>query len=153
MNFRCTILILVVASWLPLAQASDGVVERSGVLVPDGPFGTMRKVDSETLILPDAGAVMRAQQRRTAALESRERAAAQSAVARQTQEAQQAAAAPPAPNDPEAILVEETTETFVVEPVMVEETAAMETFEDEAAGEMAPPAEEAVAPAADEAQD
>jgi hypothetical protein len=152
MNFRCTILILVVASLLPTAHASDGLVERSDVLVPDGPFGTMRKVDSETLILPDAGAVMRAQQRRTAALESRERTAAQSALARQAQEAQRAAAAPAAPSDPEAILAQETAETFVVEPVIIEETAATETFEEEA-GEPAPPAEEAVAPAADEAQD
>jgi len=67
--------LLLVAWTAPATCAAGDVVESSDVLVPDGPFGTMRRVDSETLILPNAGAVMRAQQQRTAREESRERAA------------------------------------------------------------------------------
>ena len=118
-------------AWLVLAGVvsapAQDVVEKSDVLVPTGPFGTMRRVDSQTLILPDAGAVMRAQQRRNAAMDSRERAAAQTealrqaAAARQEASAAAAAAATPAA-EPETIMVEESLESFDSE-VVVEEPA------------------------------
>jgi len=44
-----------IVGWLLLAGLASApaqdVVEKSDVLVPTGPFGSMRRVDSETLIL------------------------------------------------------------------------------------------------------
>lgn len=103
---------------LGTARASDDVAEQSHVVVPDGIFGSMRKVDSETLILPDAAAVMRRQQQRTAAQEWRERAAQRVEAARvsaPTGDQTAAATATPAPAaDPEATLVEESVQTAAV---------------------------------------
>jgi hypothetical protein len=76
---------LLLAAWaIPAACVAGDVVDSSDVLVPGGPFGTMRRVDSETLILPNADAVIRAQQQRTAREESRERAAAREEAAAPT---------------------------------------------------------------------
>lgn len=91
------------------AWASDDVAEQSRVVVPDGIFGGMRKVDSETLILPDAAAVMRRQQQRTAAQEARERAA-QRAAAAPVANASVSPTATPAVPDPEKTLVEESVQ-------------------------------------------
>jgi len=122
---RAVLLGLVFFSTAAL-RASDGVVEKSDVLVPDGIFGTMRKVDSETLILPEARAVIRREQRRTAIQESRARAEAerQAAVAR-------VAATPrvDAPANAETALVEESVQTVTTleEPSMaVAEPAPIE---------------------------
>jgi hypothetical protein len=96
-----------------IARAADDITEKTEVLVPDGILGSMRKVDSETLILPNASAVMRQQQQRTAARELRERAAQRAEAAplsavtgTQTTASTPAAAA----DDPEATLVEESVQ-------------------------------------------
>jgi hypothetical protein len=122
---RAVLLGLVFFSTAAL-RASDDVVEKSDVLVPDGIFGTMRKVDSKTLILPEARAVIRQEQRRTAIQESRARAEAerQAAVAR-------VAATPrvDAPANAETALVEESVQTVTTleEPSMaVAEPAPIE---------------------------
>ena len=129
--------------------ASDDVVEPSHVLVPDGIFHSMRKVDSETLILPDAAAVMRQQQRRTAVQETRERAVAQSEADRLA-EVQAKAAAAEAPADPESAIVEESVETVtlveepstaVAEPAPVEEPTPTPEPEPSANPEPTPEAE------------
>lgn len=91
------------------------------MVVPDGIFGSMRKVDSETLILPDATAVMRRQQQRTAAQEARERAEQRVQAARvsaPTGGQTAGATSTPATADPEATLVEESVQaaTAVEEP-------------------------------------
>lgn len=147
--FPRLMVVLLVLAGVVSAPAQD-VAEGSDVLVPTGPFGTMRRVHSETLILPDAGAVLRAQQRRTVAMESRERAAAQTEVLRQAEEAKkaasaEAAASTPAP-EPETVLVEESLESFAPEPV-AEDTvpaAVEETVDGVAAEDTLPATESAV---------
>lgn len=113
-------LILGVSLCAGTARASEDIAEKSDVVVPDGIFGSMRKVDSETLILPDASAVMRQQQQRTAVQESRERAAQDAEAERLSNAAriQAAAPAPAAETNAEAALIEESAQaaTVVEEP-------------------------------------
>jgi hypothetical protein len=115
-------MILVLTLCTGMARASDDLVEQSHVVVPDGVFGGMRKVDSQTLILPDASAVMRREQQRTAAREARDRAAQRAEAARLSPATttQAAASTPAAVADPEAILVEESVQSVAA----VEEPSA-----------------------------
>jgi hypothetical protein len=109
--------VLLVPVLLGSATAQD-VVEKTDVVVPTGPFRSPRKVDSETLILPNAGAVLRAQQRRTAAQEARDRAAARAEAARELRAARPLpapVAAPSIPVSPEAMLVEESVQSLALQ--------------------------------------
>jgi hypothetical protein len=135
------------------AWASDDVAEQSHVMVPDGIFGSMRKVDSETYILPDASAVLRRQQQRTAAQESRERAAQRAEAERLSNAARTQTTTPAAVVEPspEAALVEESVQaaTAVEEPsaAVAEPAPASPDPEPEPTAEPEPtPAEEATEP-------
>lgn len=135
-------------SWCAGAvRASEDIAEKSDVVVPDGIFGTMRTVDSETLILPDASAVMRRQQQRTAAQESRERAAQRAEAERLSNAAriQAAAPAPATETNPESALVEESAQAAasVKEPSVAVADPAPATPEPEPE----PPAEPGPTPA------
>lgn len=105
-------------------HAQEDVAEKSDVLVPDGIFGTMRRVESETLVVPDPSAIMRAEERRAQAQEAREQrveSAEQEAPVIATQPAPDAGESAPA------------TPSAAVEPALVEEDDAppsLGTFEE-----------------------
>jgi cell division protein FtsN len=147
-------LILLMAFSAGMSRATDDVTEKSDVLVPDGMFGSMRKVDSETLILPDAAAVVREQQQRTAAQESRARAAQRAEAERPTNNADPVQTTAPAAMvepSPEAALVEESAQAAAVieEPstTVAEPAPANPVPEPEPPSEPEPtPAEEATEP-------
>lgn len=123
-------------------HAQEDVVEKSDVLVPDGIFGTMRRVESETLVVPDPAAIMRAEERRTRAQEARERQSAE----------QEAPVVAPQPT-PDAGEAAPAAPSAAAEPFAAEDDAPapLETFEEvatETAAEEAP--EEDVEPEPEE---
>ncbi len=95
-------------------QAEGEVVEKSDVLVPDGIFGTMRRVDSETLILPNAGAVLRNEEQRTIAREAHEQSEARVRAVRPV--AVEPTPTPRAALGPEGQLLEESVGAMGVVP-------------------------------------